>query len=261
MTYVHLGPTDVALAAVLLVVPAALDVALRLDLTRALAVAAARTVAQLTLVGFVLRRVFDASGPWLVVALVLGMSGLAAREALQRSQRKMAGTTALAWSALLAGVTLSVGTASALVIRADPWWTPQYVVPLSGMVLGNGLTGVSLAVDRLLSDLVAGRAAVEQRQALGLSVWAATRPIVAAALRAGMTPILNAMAVAGLVSLPGMMTGQILGGADPMDAVAYQIVVMFLIASATATTTTLLCLGLWRRLEDPRQRVRWERLR
>jgi putative ABC transport system permease protein len=101
---------------------------------------------------------------------------------------------------------------------------------------------------------------VEARLALGASLWTAVQPWVADAVRTGLIPIINAMMVVGLVSLPGMMTGQILAGADPGDAVAYQILIMFMIAGATAIGTILLCLLAYRSLADPFERIRWERI-
>jgi putative ABC transport system permease protein len=129
------------------------------------------------------------------------------------------------------------------------------------MLLGNGLNGISLAMDRLLDGLVDRRPAVEARLALGASLWTAVRPWVADAVRVGLTPIINSMMVVGIVSLPGMMTGQILAGANPRDAVAYQILIMFMIAGATAVGTIVLCLLAYRLLADPMQRIRWERIR
>jgi putative ABC transport system permease protein len=122
------------------------------------------------------------------------------------------------------------------------------VIPIAGMILGNSLNGVSLALDRMYGEVRARASEVEVRLCLGYSTWEAARPHVRAALRAGMTPTINALMVVGLVSLPGMMTGQILAGADPLTAVRYQIVVMLMIAGAV-TIGSLLMVGLsFRRL-------------
>ena len=113
---------------------------------------------------------------------------------------------------------------------------------------------------RLLAMLDEGRAVIEGRLALGASGWEAARPVAAEALRGGMVPILNAMSVVGLVTLPGMMTGQILSGTDPALAARYQILIMFLIAGATALGTTLAVLLSVRALFDRQHRLRLERL-
>ena len=121
-----------------------------------------------------------------------------------------------------------------VLVGVEPWWEPRYLIPLLGMVLGNGLTGISLCLDALLESLAERRDRVEMELAHGATRWEAARTPLRDAVRRGMIPIINAMMVVGLVSLPGMMTGQILAGADPLEAVEYQIVVMFMLAAATA---------------------------
>ena len=113
----------------------------------------------------------------------------------------------------------------------------------------------------MLADAVhvAGRVA-EARLALGCTRWQALHEIQRQALRTGMMPIVNAMAATGVVSLPGMMTGQILGGVDPTEAVKYQILIMFLIAGSTGLGVMLATFGAVRRLTDARDRLRLDRL-
>jgi putative ABC transport system permease protein len=128
------------------------------------------------------------------------------------------------------------------------------------MLLGNGLTGISLSLDRLLDDLEDHRTTIEARLALGATLWEAILPEMRDGIKNGLIPIINSMMVVGLVSLPGMMTGQILAGADPINAVSYQILIMFMIASATALGTILLCMLAFRALAHPEHRIRWERI-
>jgi len=133
-------------------------------------------------------------------------------------------------------------------VRVQPWYSPHYAIPLVGMILGNTLNGIALGLDRLGSELNARRAEVESLLALGATRWEAAREPVRQAIRTGMIPIINAMMVVGIVSLPGMMTGQLLAGVDPIQAVKYQIVIMFLIASGTALGTVGVVLLSYRRL-------------
>ena len=144
----------------------------------------------------------------------------------------------------------------AVVIGNDPWYTPQYAIPLLGMLLGNTMNGVALSVDRMTDTVWQQRQVIEQRLLLGQSAGEAVREIRRQATRSGMIPIINSMAAAGLVSLPGMMTGQILGGSSPMDAVKYQILIMFLICAGTGFGVMT---ALWltsRKLFDDRHRLR-----
>jgi putative ABC transport system permease protein len=116
------------------------------------------------------------------------------------------------------------------------------------MLLHNTLTGVSLGLDRFTTDLAARRDHVETLLALGATRWEAARRPIQQAVRTGMVPTINTMMVIGLVSLPGMMTGQLLSGVDPLDAVKYQIVIMFLIAAGTSLGTVGVVLLGYRRL-------------
>jgi putative ABC transport system permease protein len=117
-----------------------------------------------------------------------------------------------------------------------------------GMILGNTLNGVSLGLVSFTEAMVARRDEVETLLALGATRREAAQAPIRHAIRTGMTPIINAMMVVGLVSLPGMMTGQLLSGVDPIEAVKYQIVIMFLIAAATSLSTVLAVLLNFRRL-------------
>jgi putative ABC transport system permease protein len=124
-----------------------------------------------------------------------------------------------------------------------------------GMLLGNTMNGVALSSERLVSDIVKQRGMVEQRLLLGQSWQEACGDIRRDCMRVGMIPIINSMAAAGVVSLPGMMTGQILGGSSPVDAVKYQILIMFLIAAGTGFGVMTAIWRISRRLFDDRQRL------
>jgi putative ABC transport system permease protein len=258
---VELGWPQLAIAASLVVVNGLVSLWLRLGLGRRLLVASLRTVVQLVLLGFVLVAVFEWQNALGVAAIAAGMVLLAARESVRRTGRSYAGIQrdSLCSLALVGGATTVLATA--VIIRVDPWWEPRYLIPLLGMVLGNGLTGISLGLERCLRELDEGRARVEVLLALGATRWEAARAPVAEAVRGGMVPILNSMAVVGLVTIPGMMTGQLLGGVSPLIAARYQILVMFLIASATAGGVTAAVWFCVRSLFDDAHRLRLDRLR
>ncbi len=257
---IALTPWDLGLAALLLIIPAAISIGLKLGLEKRLALGAVRTVVQLTLIGFVLEWVFALDRWYYVVPVLLVMFVAAARAAIQRSERRFPGAYVAAFASLVLATSLTAFSVTEVVIGVHPWYSPRYVIPLIGMMLGNGLTGISLALDRLLNDLVAQRRSVEARLALGASTWQAVQPWMRQAVRNGMIPIINSMMIVGLVSLPGMMTGQILAGASPINAVAYQILIMFMIATNTGLGVIVLCLLCYRVVVDPEQRVRWEKI-
>ncbi len=231
---IELGPLQLGIATLLIVAAGVVSLALRLGVEKRLAVATLRTVIQLGLLGLILERVFAIRNPWLVVGLLVLMTVFAAREAVSRASRRYRGILADAWLTMAATCFLVGGIVTQFVVGVEPWYDPQYVIPLLGMILGNSLTGISLCLDRFMDHLETRSAEVELRIAYGASRREALAAPLKDAVRTGMIPIINSMAAAGIVSLPGMMTGQILAGSPPMQAVAYQIVVMFMIAAAVA---------------------------
>lgn len=257
---IKLSPWDLGLAAILLIIPATISLALKLGLEKRLGIATIRTVVQLTFVGFVLQWVFALNRWYYVLPVLLVMLVAAARAAVQRSERRFPGAYLAAFASLVLASTVCAFSVTEMVIGVDPWYAPRYVIPLVGMLLGNALTGISLGMDRLLNDLVTQRRSVEARLCLGATTWQAVLPWMRGAVRSGMVPIINSMTIVGLVSLPGMMTGQILAGAPPIDAVMYQILVMIMIAATTALGVILLCLACYRVLADPKVRIRWEKI-
>lgn len=262
MNYVELSALDLGEASLLLVVDAALSMLFRLKLERRLLIAACRMVVQLLLVGLVLKALFATTSLALTAAVVLVMVGFAGYEVTGRLSRRLRGPWSYgigAGSMMFAGVTVTM-LALATQLRPDPWYDPRYAIPLLGMILGNTMNGVSIALDRLLNGAVRERAAIEARLCLGQTFEQAMQVIVRDAVRAGLIPTINSMSAAGLVFLPGMMTGQILAGVPPIEAVKYQILILFLISGATGIGVFIGIAAATRRLTDSRQRLRLDRL-
>jgi putative ABC transport system permease protein len=263
MTTVSLDAYDLALAALLVVLNAILSRRLGLALERPLLVAATRTAVQLFLVGFVIKALFALQSPLWTGLMALVMILAAGYEVLARQSRRFTGVWAygLGTLSVAAGAGLVTLLALSVVVQPEPWYQPRYAVPLLGMVLGNAMTAISLALDSLVTTATRERAAIEARLALGADRATAMRAVSHQALRTGLMPIINAMSAAGIIALPGMMTGQILAGADPVEAVKYQILIMFLIAGGTGIGVFLAVTIGTRRLSDPRHRLRLDRLK
>ncbi|MCK6502948.1 iron export ABC transporter permease subunit FetB [Myxococcota bacterium] len=257
---VEIGWVDLLLAASLLLAHGLVSLWLDLGLGRRVLVAALRTTVQLGLLGLVLVPVFSTSHPALVLGIAALMLALAAREATARGERRTRGMLLHSLLAITLGAVASLALGQLGVLRVQPWWSPQYLVPLLGMILGNSLNGIGLGFERALQGLDQGREQVELRLARGATWWEACRPIAREAIKTGLVPILNSMSVAGLVSIPGMMTGQILGGTPPGLAARYQVLIMFLIAGAVAIGTTTGVLLTLRSTFDGAWRLRSERI-
>lgn len=262
MSYVSLDAIDLVLAATLVLVNAAVSLAFGLGLERTLVVVSVRMVAQLTLVGLVLKWIFAATAPAWTLALAVFMIAAAGYEVMSRQERRIGGfgSYGLGAGTLLFTGTLATMFAIGAVIRPEPLLSPRYVLPILGMVLGNAMTGVSLALDTLTATAYRERGAIEARLAQGAPRFEALSDVTRRALKTGMMPIVNAMAASGIISLPGMMTGQILAGVDPVEATKYQILIMFLLAGSTALGVVMAVLGGVLLLTDERHRLRLDRL-
>ncbi len=258
MNYVPLSYWDLLLAAALLIINGGISWAFRLGLERSIAIAAARMVVQLSLIGIVLKFIFAQSSPGWTIVFALVMVVAAGVEIVARLNHRIA-----AWPlmGLSSSTLLFVGTfvtvfGVGFVVSPDPWYAPRYILPILGMILGNTMTAIALVLESLSEATHRDRAAVEARLSLGAHRFEALSGPLRSALRTGLTPMLNSMATTGIVALPGMMTGQIIAGADPVGAAKYQVMIMFLIAGATALGSLLAAAGGVLLLTDERHRLR-----
>ncbi len=262
MSVIPLSFIDLGVAAIFVLILALLSYLLKLKIGNRMVISAVRMTLQLLLIGLILRQLFQNYTVWLVLGLALVMILIAGREIIGRQKirtRGIFGYGVGVISMFISSFTLAVFTLL-VIIQVEPWYTPQYAIPLLGMLLGNTMTGIALAMDRLTSDIYDQRNMIEQRLYLGETWQKASEGIRRNAMRTGMIPIINAMAAAGVVSLPGTMTGQILGGSPPMEAVKYQILILLLIAAGTGFG--VVC-AIWltnRNLFDSRHRLRLEKL-
>lgn len=263
MNIITLSAFDLSLAAILVLILAGLSLWLQLGVTRQLLIAGLRTTAQLLLIGVVLNTLFENVNLFYMAAIATIMLLLAGREVMARQTHRFRGLWGFGMGAISMFVSTFIVTLLALtvIINTDPWYTPQYAIPLLGMMLGNTMTGIALGLERLTQAARERRRQIEARLMLGHSSSQAIGDIRRNSMRLGMIPMINAMAAAGIVSLPGMMTGQILSGTPPLEAVKYQILIMFLITAGTGFGTVAAVMMAGYRLFDERQRLRLDRLK
>ncbi|MEZ5301145.1 MAG: iron export ABC transporter permease subunit FetB [Verrucomicrobiales bacterium] len=262
MTIIDLSPWELSAAAALVVALAGVSLAGGLGIARPLVVAAARMAVQLSLIGLVLKSLFAAQGPWWVALMALAMLGAASFEVTARQKRRFRGGWGIAIGAgamFASSFTVAIFALAALV-RPEPWYEPRYAIPILGMLLGNTMSAIALAIDRLTDAAWRERRTIEARLLLGQPAREAIGGLARDAVRSAMIPVINAMAVAGIVSLPGMMTGQILAGNAPGDAVKYQILIWLLIAAGCGFGMLLAIRLAVRRLFDARDRLRLDHL-
>lgn len=262
MNLVILSSWDLAISASLVLLLAILATLQQLNLSRVLLISATRAFVQLLLLGYILHLVFNLQSVVWILGIAIVMLLIAGREVMVRQHRRLSGW----WGFGTGTVSLFLSSFCVMlitltsIINIQPWYHPQYLIPIMGMLLGNTMNGIAISLDRLLEDTWKERAMIEARLSLGQTAKEAISELKQKALRAGLIPLINSMAVAGIVSLPGMMTGQILSGSPPLEAAKYQILIFFLITAGTG-------FGAWgavsmasHRLFDERQRLRLDRL-
>jgi putative ABC transport system permease protein len=247
-----IGWAGLAASLVLVLVAVVLSRWRRLDLETQIVVSAGRAFVQLLLVGLALTVVIDPDQPialsWLWVLFMIGFAGATVR----RRAPEVPSILPLA----LAAIGAAAGVSLLVIFGLDIFPVEaRAIVPLAGMMIGNSMKDTVIAARRVVAELSESRAEVEARLALGQRWPDAARPYVRRALRTALISQVETTKAVGLVFLPGAMTGLILAGVDPLDAVLVQLAVMYLILGSVATTVTVVGLGLTRRLFTPDHRL------
>lgn len=229
---------QMALLYVLCLLPWLLLWLMGLRLSRDIGISILRMSIQLAMVGFYLKMLFDLNNPWLNGAWIFIMLLVADLSILRRAGLKVRYFVLATFMAIASSILFSTAYLVILVIQPTHYYDARYIVPLAGMILGNCLQGNVIALERFFSALRKNENEYATFLFLGATRWEAVRPYFRDAVKAALNPTIAGMATMGLVSLPGMMTGQILGGGEPWQAVKYQIAIMICIF----TSTTLACI-------------------
>lgn len=251
---------DLGLAALLVVVSIVLSWQFQLGMERDMVWGAVRSFLQLAVTGYVLAFLFTLH-PWyfampaVLLALAI-MLGVAVRTAAGRIREPLAGKGWVFSVAIVSGSVVVLIFVIGVVLRLPLWYDPRYVLPLAGMIIGNAMNAAALAVSRFAGDLRTRRLEVETALALGATAAEAVHQLRRDALRTAIIPSVNGMLVVGVVSLPGMMTGQIIAGQNPTQAVHYQIMVMYMITAAASFTSVIGVLAALRQAFTPAQQFR-----
>lgn len=241
---IQLDWVDLVLALGMMAIAIGLSAWQRLGLEWNLALATVRTVVQLLVVGYILKFIFDFDNPWAVLAVLAVMLTIAAVVARNRISKKYPTLLPLVWGSILVSTALTLSYTNLLVIQPAKWYEAQYLIPLAGIVLGNAMNGAAIAGERLVSTINSSHLEIETHLSLGATPQQAVFGYRKDAIRAGLIPTLNQMMVVGIVTLPGTISGQLLSGVNPLDAASYQILIMFMLASANLVTTLLVTQGL-----------------
>ena len=204
-------------------------------------IASFRMTIQLILVGYVLTYVFENPNPYITIVILLIMETFAIFNIYSRVERKLSNSLKL-----IIGISMFGGTLASIlfflfiVINIEPWFMPQYFIPISGMLIGNSMTGISLGAQGLITGINDNKERIENALMLGATPEKATKDIQNRSFYNAVLPTINSMIGMGIVFLPGMMTGQILAGAAPLTAIKYQIAIMMGILGSVTLTVYLM---------------------
>ena len=229
---VDIGYVELFSASALMLVAGLVSWKLELGQTRRIAVSSVRCCVQLLAAGFLLAYLFEFQTWWLVLLVLAAMVIAATQIATSRVKSRIPGLVPAVFVSLFVSSTAIGLIVVEGVVHAEPWYNARQLVPIVGMIMGNAMAAVAVAIDRLFADMDARAPEMFSLVALGATPHEAAAPSLKAAIGAGMTPVLANMSAAGIVTFPGMMTGQLLAGADPLAAAKYQIVVMLMLSAA-----------------------------
>jgi putative ABC transport system permease protein len=252
VTGTSVGLADVAGALALVAVAIGVSLWERARLEGEIAVAAARAFVQLTAVGFVIKFIFERDNLVYVFALVAVMVTVGTFTARRRARRVPG-----AFWALFTALTVAAGSTLGLVVALgvfDP--KPRFLVPVGGIVIGNAMTASAVALNRLGDEVRARAREIEATLALGATATEAARPLIRASLRSGLIPLIDQTKTTGLVAFPGIMVGSLLAGADPVDAVRLQLVILYALLGAVSLSALTAMALTYRNFFTPAHQLR-----
>ncbi len=228
ITYIH-----VLKSMVLVLIAIGISRYWKIDTTKDMIVGTIRSFIQLIALGYALKFIFEPDNIFLNIGILLAMMSMASQTASKRV-KNVPKPFLICFMAIATGSFITI--VSLMLINSD-WFTARYLIPLGGMIISNAMNACTLSADRLISDVRGNRLAIETSLSLGKTWNQASHKLQKNATTTGMISILNFMKTVGLVSLPGAMTGMILGGAEPLEAVLLQMVVAYMLLSAVTITS------------------------
>lgn len=244
--------TSLALSAILVLIALFFSYWQKLKLEKEILIGAVRAVIQLTIVGFVLKYIFGIDSWIFTTLLLLVMIFNGANNAAKRGKDIQNGLP-ISFVAILVAATT---TLLVLVLSGAIDYKAQQVIPVSGMIVGNAMVALGLSYRQLSADFKHKREEVETKLSLGADLRPASLDIIRDAIRTGMQPTVDSAKTVGLVSLPGMMTGLILAGTSPLEAIKFQIMVTFMLMGTTAIASFLACFMAYRCFFNDRKQVK-----
>lgn len=258
----ELGWGNVLIALAFVLLNSAISGVLKIGVGTSLMIGAIRCMVQLTLVALVLEPVFAAENKWAVAGISFLLNFLGTIEiVINKSKRQYQYMFPSVLIAMI-GSTIPISILGAkFAMAVDPFWTPMQFVPIVGMLCGSAVSGVTISIGYLLKEFQENRDKIEVYLAFGASRTEACRPISIEALKLALMPTINSMSVLGIISIPGMMTGALLGGSSVQRAARLQMIIMFMISASATLASVFTTFSIIAVLVDPNHRIRTDRIR
>ncbi|MGT2887125.1 iron export ABC transporter permease subunit FetB [Streptococcus didelphis] len=247
----HISTLSLLLASSLVLITLFFSYWQKLGLEKEILISAIRAVIQLLLIGFVLDAIFGYHNPLFTGFLLLFMILNAAYNASKRAQG-MADGFKISFIAILSGLSV---TLSVLIFSGILKFIPNQMIPVGGMIISNSMIAIGLCFKQMLADFQNKQEEVETKLALGADILPASSDIIRNVIKIGMVPTIDSAKTLGIVSLPGMMTGLILAGVNPVQAVKYQMMVTFMLLATTSISSFLASYLAYKRFFNPKKQL------
>ncbi|AFY41223.1 iron export ABC transporter permease subunit FetB [Nostoc sp. PCC 7107] len=243
---IKLDLADLALVVGLMAIAIGLSAWEKLGLELNLGIATGRTILQLLVLGYVFDFIFAVNNPWAVLGTLAIMLTMGAIVARNRISQKIPLVLPVVWGAILVSTAFTLFYTNFLILQPDRWYESKYMIPFAGIIIGNAMNAAAIAGERLVSTVNNSAGEIETHLSLGANPQQAVTQYRREAIRAAFLPTINQMMLIGMATLPSITAGQLLGGVNPLDAVSYEILIVFMVAVANLLTTILVTRGLCR---------------
>ena len=235
------------IALAMVAIAAGISGIMRMGIGKTLLWSACRALLQLCAMGFIMAFVIKSNNPWFVLLLIAVMLVAAVQITLSRATGVPKGMAGPVLLSLVVTMLIMMSLVTELIIRPQPWYAPQLVVPLTGMLLGNTVSTLAVGLSRFFESMRERRDEVDTLLALGATAWEAARPSIVSSIRLGLLPTTASLTSAGIVTVPGMMAGQVIAGGNPIDAAKYQFLILAVIAALTLLADSLIMSMVYRK--------------
>lgn len=228
----------------------------KLKLEKEIIIGVVRAVIQLVIIGYILDFVFGLKSPLFTTFLIIFMIFNAAVNASKRG-KSIKGSLLISFISIACGTTLTlIVLISAKAIKYEPF----QIIPVGGMVISNAMVAIGLCYKQMISDFEVKRQEVETKLALGADIFLSSKEIIRNSIKTGILPTIDSMKTLGIVSLPGMMTGLILAGTSPIQAIKFQIMVTFMLSSATTIAAFICCYLSYKKFFNDRKQLIFQKI-